>query len=155
MLPISTTTTPATAIAATLSQVTLGGGAARPPARRRLSRVSIRAPPSTTAAAVTIQPVSGLMAPFSMSFRTLLYSRMVPPEPGAAVLMRDSRMPRPASWPASVTTKDGSRSQVMITPSTRPKSAGKARPTSTASGHGAGSGGTSSQQVNTAPITEV
>ena len=108
------------AIAATLSQVTLGGGAASPPARRRLSRVTSSAPPSTTAAAITIQPASGLMAPPSMSLRTLLYSRMVPPDPGAAVLMTSSSMPRPASWPASVTTKEGSRSQVMITPWIRP-----------------------------------
>ena len=95
------------------------------------------------------------MAPPSMSDRTLLYSLMVPPEPGAAALMMNSRKPWANSKPASVTTKDGSRSRVMITPWTAPKTAGKARPTSTARGHGAGFGGTSSQQVNTAPITEV
>ena len=43
----------------------------------------------------------------------------------------------------------------MITPSTAPNSAGKARPTSTASGHGAGPGGSSSHKVRVAPITEV
>src|SRR5215470_6238830 len=155
VLPISTTTTPAIAIAATFSQVTLAGGVASPLVRRRLSRTTNSAPASATAAAMTIQPAAGLMAPPSMSDRTLLYSLMVPPEPGAATLMMYSRKPWANSNPASVTTKDGSRSRVTRTPWIAPKAAGKARPARTASGHGAGFGGTSSQQVNTAPITEV
>ena len=65
---------------------------------------------------MTIQPASGLMAPPSMSDRTLLYSLIVPPEPGAAASMMNSRKPWANSKPASVTTKDGSRSRVMITP---------------------------------------
>lgn len=141
MLPISTRTTPATAIAPTLSQVTLTGGAASPLDRLRVSRTRNRPPASITATPMMIQPTAGLMAPPSMSISTLLYSRMVPPPLGAAASMTVSSRPSAASWPASVTTKDGSRSRVMITPSTAPNSAGKARPTSTASGHGAGPGG--------------
>ena len=80
----STTTTPATAIATIFSQVTLAGGAASPLARLRLSRTMNSAPASTTAAAMTIQLASGLRLPPSMSDRTLLYSRMVPPPLGAA-----------------------------------------------------------------------
>src|SRR6516225_5209866 len=117
VLPMSTTTTPATAIAANFSQVTLGGGAASLLARLRLSRTTSSAPPSTTAAPMTIQPAAGLMAPPSMSDRTLLYSLMVPPEPGAATLMMYSRKPWPNRYPASVTTKDGNLSQVTSTPS--------------------------------------
>src|SRR6266568_5734669 len=116
VLPMSTTTTPATAITATFSQVTLTGGAASLLARLRPSRTTNRPPASTTAAAMTIQPAVTLIAPLSMSDTTLLYSLMVPPELGAAVLMMYSRKPWPNRYPASVTTKDGSRSQVTITP---------------------------------------
>ena len=84
---MSTTTTPATAITATFSTVTLAGGAARLLARLRLSRATMYTPASATAATMTIQPAIGLMAPYSMSFRMLLFSRMVPPEPGAAALI--------------------------------------------------------------------
>ncbi len=120
VLLMSTTTTPATAIRATLSQVTLAGGAARPPARRRVSRMMNRAPARTTRTIMTIQLAAGLSAPPSMSDSTLLYSRIVPPPFGAAASMTNSRMPRPASWPARVTTKDGSRSRVMSRPWAKP-----------------------------------
>ena len=104
---------------------------------------------------MTIQLASGLRAPPSMSDRTLLYSRMLPPPLGAADCMTSSSKPSASSWPASVTTKDGSRSRVTITPSSPLNIAGTARPTSTASGHGAGFGGSSSQHVNIAPRAEV
>jgi len=116
VLPISTTATPATAITATFRTVTLAGGAASLLARLRPSRTTNSAPATTTATAMTIQPTAGLMAPFSMSDRTPLYRRTVPPPLGAAWSMMYSSRPSPASCPASVTTNDGSRSRVMITP---------------------------------------
>src|SRR6516225_7501172 len=148
VLQMSTTTTPAIAITATFSQVTLAGGAASLLARLRLSRVTSSAPARTTATIMTIQLAAGLIAPPSMSDRTLLYSLIVPPEPGAASLMMNSRKPWANRYPARVTTKDGSRSRVTIPPWIVPKTAGKARPTKTASGHGAGLGGESSHSVN-------
>ena len=96
--------------------MTLAGGAARPLARRRVSRTTNSVPASATATIMTIQPASGLMLPDSMSDRTLLYSRIVPPELGAAWFMMASSRPSPASRPASVTTNDGSRSRVMMMP---------------------------------------
>ena len=104
---------------------------------------------------MTIQLASGLRAPPSILDRTLLNSRMLPPPEGAAEFMTSSSKPNASSWPASVTTKDGRRSRVTITPSSPLKIAGTARPTSTASGHGAGFGGSSSQHVNVAPRAEV
>ena len=82
VLPIRTTTTPAIAITATFRMVTLTGGAASLCTRRRASRSTMNTANSTTAAIMTIQPASGLMAPPSMSFSTLLLSRIVPPESG-------------------------------------------------------------------------
>src|ERR1019366_6279636 len=132
VLPISTTTTPATAITTIFSTVTLSGGAVRLLARLRVSRTRNIAAASATAAAMTIQLASGLRAPFSMSYRTPGYSRMLPPPLGAAESMTSSSKPSAASWPASVTTKDGRRSRVTIRPSSPLKSAGTARPTSDA-----------------------
>ena len=47
VLPISTTTTPATAISAIFRKVTLAGGAARLLARRRASRITMYTPASS------------------------------------------------------------------------------------------------------------
>ena len=94
---MSTTTTPATAIAAIFSRVTLSGGAVRLLARLRLSRTRNITLASTTATAVTIQLASGLRAPPSMSDRTLLYSRMLPPPLGAADCMTSSSRPSASS----------------------------------------------------------
>ena len=63
VLPTSTTTTPAIAIATIFSMVTLSGGAVRLLARLRLSRTRNSAPASATAAAMTIQLASGLREP--------------------------------------------------------------------------------------------
>ena len=60
---MSTTTTPATAIAAIFSMVTLSGGAVRLLARLRLSRTRNSAAASATATIMTIQPASGLREP--------------------------------------------------------------------------------------------
>ena len=63
VLPTSTTTTPAIAIAAIFSTVTLSGGAVRLLARRRLSRTRNSAPASDDGRRMTIQPASGLREP--------------------------------------------------------------------------------------------
>ena len=135
-LQISTTITPATAISAIFKKVTLAGGAARLLARRRASRVSMYAPASTTAAIMTIQLAARLMVPPSMASRTVLSSRIVPPAPGAAMSMIASSRPNPPRYPASVTTKDGSLSLVMMTPSSPAKAALNASPVTTASHRG-------------------
>src|SRR5579859_1138702 len=154
VFPTNTTATPATTITATFSTVTLAGGAARLLARLRLSRITMYTPASATAAAMTIQPAAGLTLPFSMSFSTLLVSRMVPPEPGAALLMTYNSSPWPISRPASVTTKDGSLSRVMITPWSAPYAVVNASPASTATHHGTGLDSDSSHSVMVAPIAE-
>src|SRR5260370_200292 len=102
--------------AAPYPRVRRRGGAAALVARRGPARTTTSPPASPPGAAMTTQPAVTLIAPLSMSDRTLLYSLMVPPEPGAASLMMNSRKPWPNRYPASVTTKDGSRSQVTITP---------------------------------------
>ena len=94
VLPIRTTTIPATAIAPILSRVMDCGGATSPLTRRRRSRRNIIAPATTTSAIITIQLATGLSAPASMSLSTLLFSRMTPPFPMLpAALIRNSSAP--------------------------------------------------------------
>ncbi len=83
-----------------------------------------------------IQPAAGLMLPPSISEMMLLLSRIVPPEPGAAMSIRASSRPNPPRYPASVTTKDGSLSLVMMTPSSPANAALNASPATTASHRG-------------------
>ena len=78
-------------------------------------------PASATTAIITIQLAAGLSAPFSMSLMTLLCSRITPPTPIFPVAsIRKSSTPDSPRNPASVTTNEGNRSQVMMNPCSAP-----------------------------------
>ena len=116
-----TTTTPAIAMTAIFSRVMLSGGATSPLTRRRRSRMYSSTPARATSTMVTIQLAVELSAPASMSFSTLLCSRITPPLPMSPVaLISTSRTPDRPRKPASVTTKDGNRNRVMMKPCSAP-----------------------------------
>jgi hypothetical protein len=80
---------------------------------------------------MTIQPASGLRLALAMLLMTSLLMGIVPPEPR---ILRST--PCQKRRPASVTTKEGNPSSVMISPWTRPMPAVARRAAVIADHHG-------------------